>query len=72
MIVAKTRKWGNSLGIVLPKEEVDRLRIKEDEEVVLELSKKTNPLKELYNAGYKKKIGVTELKKMRREWESQY
>lgn len=27
MIVVRTRKWGNSLGVVLPKGEVERLNI---------------------------------------------
>lgn len=55
MIVAKTRKWGNSLGIVIPKEEAESLRLRENEEVIIEIAKKDNPLKELFGfAKFKK------------------
>lgn len=56
MIVAKTRKWGNSLGIVIPKEEAESLNLKEDQEVVVDIIKKNNPLKELFGSGRLNKI----------------
>lgn len=34
-IKATTRKWGNSIAVVIPKDVVDKERIKEDQEVVL-------------------------------------
>ena len=48
MIVTKTRRWGNSLGIIIPKEEAETLNLKEDQEVVIDITKKENPLKELF------------------------
>lgn len=36
------RKWGNSMGIVLPKELVAEKGIKEDDKVVIELAKKAD------------------------------
>jgi antitoxin component of MazEF toxin-antitoxin module len=49
-VAVKTRQWGHSLGIVIPSEMVERLNIKPDEEVVLEIQKKENALKELFGA----------------------
>lgn len=34
------RRWGNSLGIILPKELVEGIGILENEEIVLEVKKK--------------------------------
>lgn len=36
----KTRKWGNSLGIIIPKNEVDNLKLKENEILHLIVIKK--------------------------------
>ncbi|HJX50006.1 MAG TPA: AbrB/MazE/SpoVT family DNA-binding domain-containing protein [Candidatus Nanoarchaeia archaeon] len=49
-IEVKTRKWGNSLGLVIPSEAVERLNIKPEETVVIEISKKGNVLKELFGS----------------------
>lgn len=48
MIAAKVKKWGNSLGVVLPKDELVKMDIKENQEVIIDISKKENPLKELF------------------------
>lgn len=70
-IVAKTRKWGNSIGVVLPKREVERLNIQEDERVVLEI-KKQNPLRELFGAGKDDPITREEFREFRRGLESKW
>lgn len=49
-IEVKTRKWGNSLGLVIPSEAVESLNIKPEETVVIEISKKGNVLKELFGS----------------------
>ena len=36
----KARKWGSSVGIVLPKEVVDEIGIKPDESVTIDIKKK--------------------------------
>ena len=51
MIISKTRKWGSSLGVVIPKEAVKELKLRENEEIALEITKKENPLKELFGMG---------------------
>ncbi len=71
MIAAKTRKWGNSLGIIIPKEEVDNLKLRENQTVIVEITKKENPLKELFGFGKLKKP-TEELLKGIREKESKY
>ena len=71
MIAAKKRKWGNSLGIIIPKEEVENLNLKENQIVILEITKKENPLKELFGFGKLKKP-TEELLKEIREKESKY
>ena len=71
MIAAKTRKWGNSLGIIIPKGEVENLKLKENQTVILEITKKENPLKELFGFGKLKKP-TEELLKEIREKESKY
>ena len=70
MMICKTRKWGNSIGIILPKEELDRMHITEDEDVVVDVKRKDNPLKELFGAG--KALGITqeEFRRFRKGWES--
>ena len=48
MITCKTKKWGNSLGLLIPKDEVENLDLKEDQQIVVEIIKTKNPLKELF------------------------
>ena len=36
----KTRKWGSSIGVVLPKEIVDEVGIKPDETIVIDVKKR--------------------------------
>lgn len=39
-IQAKTRKWGSSIGVVIPKEVVDEAGIKPNEKIVIEIKKR--------------------------------
>ena len=50
MIISKTRKWGSSLGVIIPKDVVKQLKIRENQEVYLEIKPKENPLKELFGS----------------------
>jgi len=38
-IIVKTKKWGNSLGIRLPKEVVKENKIKAEEEIMIQIGK---------------------------------
>lgn len=66
MIACRTKKWGNSLGIVIPKDEVNELGLKENEEISVEIAKKTNPLKELFGFSKNNKITRKEFLKERK------
>lgn len=50
MVVLKTevKKWGNSLGIVLPKEVVEKEHIKENQKINIIIFKENNVLKETF------------------------
>ena len=50
MIISKTRKWGSSLGVIIPKNVVKELKLKEDQDVVIDIRPKENPLKELFGS----------------------
>ena len=70
MIACKTKQWGNSLGIIIPREEVIKLNLKEDQEVVVDIVKKENPLRELFGLCKDNKITREEFLKNRRSLES--
>ncbi|MBI5393041.1 AbrB/MazE/SpoVT family DNA-binding domain-containing protein [Candidatus Woesearchaeota archaeon] len=52
MLICKTRKWGSSLGIIVPKKAAERLHLYENQEVIIEIQPKDNVLKDLF--GYAK------------------
>ena len=43
MFVSKTKKWGNSIGLLIPKQEASRLNLQENLEVVVDIIGKENP-----------------------------
>ena len=47
-IKLKARKWGNSLGVVIPNEISKELNIKENEDIEIILLKNNNVLKETF------------------------
>jgi len=60
MIISKTRKWGSSLGVVIPKEIVKELKLRENQDIVMDIKPKDNPLKELFGMGKGKTTKSTE------------
>ncbi len=46
----KTKKWGNSIGIVIPKETIESMRIKLGESIVIDIQKKESVLRELFGS----------------------
>ena len=48
MIVGKIRKWGNSMGILISKKDVEKLGFHEGQDVQVKLESKSNPLKEMF------------------------
>jgi len=68
----KTKQWGNSIGLVIPKEVVDSLKIRPEENIIIEIEKKENPLKELFGFGKGKKITRKAFLENRKMLESNY
>ena len=70
MLNAKVKQIGNSVGIIIPKEFADGMNLKPETEVVIEIKKKSNVLKELFGA--LPKLKQADLKNIRKELESKY
>lgn len=68
-ISVKTKEWGNSIGIILPREIVDELSISTGEELVIDVKRKQNVLKELFGSVHFKKKTDELLKEVRQELE---
>ena len=68
MIGAKAKQWGNSLGVVIPNEVVNSLHIRAGEDIIIQIKKKENPLKELFGALKFKKPTEQLLKEFRMEF----
>ena len=64
MFRATVRKWGNSMGVVIPKEQAKKLL--EGQEVQVDITAKT-PLEELYEADLPP-IGKDAFKKFREDF----
>jgi len=56
MFVCKTKRWGNSIGLLIPKQEAAKLHLHENSDVVVDIITKDNPFKELFDFGRQKKI----------------
>lgn len=68
MIKAKLKKWGSSIGIIVPKELVARERLKAGEEVLLDIRKKIT-IKEIFGSLGNWKIDPQKIKdELRKEW----
>lgn len=71
-IEVKTKKWGNSIGLIIPSEVIERLNIKPEEEVVIEIEKRKNVLKELFGSMKSKKSTEQILKEVRKDFKSKW
>ncbi len=71
-IEVKTKKWGNSIGIVIPSETVEKLNIGPEEEILIEIEKKNNVLKELFGRAHNKKSAKKMIQEFRDESESKW
>ena len=65
---AKPKKWGNSIGVIIPKEIIEQQNITIDDELVLHIEKKKDKEKaKLMKEGYIEM--ANESKKINKEWE---
>lgn len=71
-IEVETKQWGNSVGVIIPREVINGLKIKVGESVLMEIEKKENPLKSLFGFGKGKKILRKSFLENRRMLESKY
>jgi antitoxin component of MazEF toxin-antitoxin module len=60
-IEVKTKKWGNSIGIIIPREAVERFNIKPEERLVIDINKGTNVLAEMFGKARFKKRSAKEM-----------
>ena len=66
--IAKSKKWGNSLGVIIPKEVVEEQNILLGDELILHIEKKSNKEKaKLMKEGYLEM--KEQLKSTSKEWE---
>jgi len=71
-IEVKTKKWGNSIGIIIPSKEAESLKLKENQTIRVDISITTeNPLKELFGS-YKFKKPTDKILKEIRKGESKW
>jgi len=54
MEVARTKRWGSSLGVVIPKSMAQRLGLVENQDILIDIEPKTNALKELFGFARRK------------------
>lgn len=68
----KTKRWGNSIGIIIPSEAVEELNIKEEENIIIEIHKNGNILKELFGSLKFKRSTENILKEVRKDLEGKW
>jgi len=71
-IEAKTKRWGNSIGFVIPMETVSRLNLRPEETITVEITKKHNVLNELFGSLKFKKSTEQILKEAREDLEGKW
>ncbi|KHO48508.1 MAG: hypothetical protein QT00_C0001G0527 [archaeon GW2011_AR5] len=67
--IAKPKKWGNSIGVIIPKEIIEEQNITLEDELVLHIEKKKDKEKKrLLKEGYLEMNADS--KKINKEWET--
>ena len=70
MLNVKIKQIGNSVGIIIPKEVAKGMNLKPETEVVIDIKKKGNILKELFGA--MPNLRDADLRKVRKDLESKH
>ena len=70
MLNCKIKQIGNSVGIIIPREIAKGMHLRPETEVVIDIKKKGNALKELFGA--LPKLDESDLRRARKELESKY
>jgi len=71
-IEAKTKRWGNSIGFVIPVETVSRLNLRPEETITIEITKKHNVLKDLFGSLKFRKLTEQILREAREDLEGRW
>ena len=71
-IEVKTKRWGNSIGVVIPVEAVERFSLKPEEDIIIEIEKKNNVLKEMFGKAKFKKSAKKMIEDFRKEYDSKW
>ncbi|MEK6895325.1 MAG: hypothetical protein AABX48_02285 [Nanoarchaeota archaeon] len=71
-IEVKTKKWGNSIGVIIPNSAIEKFNIKPEEKIMIEINKKQNVLEEMFGKAKFKKSTKEILNESRREFESKW
>ena len=71
-IEVKTKKWGNSIGVVIPFKTAHKLKLRAEETVIIEITRKDNVLKELFGSLQFRKPTEHILKQVREELEGRW
>lgn len=66
-IRTKLRKWGNSLGVIVPQKVIEQERVKEGDEITLYVTNKKPNLRKLYGKHKFKKPVEQMMKEMDKE-----
>lgn len=72
VIEVKTKRWGNSIGIIIPSETIERLNIRPEERIIIDIQKGTNVLKEMFGTMKTKKTVKQMISESRGELESRW
>lgn len=67
-----TKKWGNSIGVVIPVEIVERMGIKPNQDILIEVERKNNVLKEMFGKAKSRKSSKKMIEDFRKEAESKW
>ncbi len=68
-IQVEVKKWGNSMGVILPKVLVEKENLEEDDKIIIEIVKKAD-LSAIFGSIKKRKMSGQEFKDMiRKGWE---
>lgn len=68
-VITKPKKWGNSVGVIIPKAILEKEKITLKDEVIIHIEKKKNKEKyKLMKEGYLEM--KEELERINKEWES--
>lgn len=66
-VIVRTKQWGNSIGIVIPRDKVESLKIRPNQDIMISIENKENVLKELFGLLKTKKTSEEILKEVRKD-----